>query len=63
MEDDTKDRDLGVRVELLESRLQQKEDDVHLAAEIGNQLLARNDQLTAQIEEANASAASKMEVT
>ena len=56
------DHDLAVRVGLLESRLQQKEDDVRMAAEIGNQLLATNDQLTSQMEEANASAASKIEV-
>ena len=53
---------LAVRIKQLDALLQQKEDDLHLAAEIGKQLLKNNSHLTAQIDEANASATSKVEV-
>jgi len=50
------------RIKQLDALLQQKNDDLHQAAEIGKLLLDNNSQLTAKIDEANATATSKIEV-
>jgi len=50
------------RIKQLDALLQQKNDDLHQAAEIGKLLLDNNSQLTAKIDEANAVATSKIEV-
>lgn len=62
MEGGDESRVLAERIRQLDERLQQKDDDLRQAAEIGKLLLENNSQLTAQIDEANAAATSKVEV-
>ena len=62
MEGGDESRALAERIKQLDALLQQKDDDLHQAAEIGKLLLENNSQLTAQIDEANAAATSKVEV-